>query len=142
MKTKVLMIFLLLSWTMSAQDKDAMKCLMEYYTSLKAYTHQYTQEKVYLHLDNNAYFPGETIWFKAYVVGAASLMPVQLSKVLYVELLTPEGQVMVRRKCELINGRTSGELPLKDLLHSGYYEVRAYTRAMLNWDVSCIFSLV
>ena len=142
MKTKVLMIFLLLSWTMSAQDKDAMKCLMEYYTSLKAYTHQYTQEKVYLHLDNNAYFPGETIWFKAYVVGAASLMPVQLSKVLYVELLTPEGQVMVRRKCELINGRTSGELPLKDLLHSGYYEVRAYTRAMLNWDVSCIFSRV
>ena len=50
MKTKVLMIFLLLSWTMSAQDKDAMKCLMEYYTSLKAYTHQYTQEKVYLHI--------------------------------------------------------------------------------------------
>ena len=24
------------------------------------------QEKVYLHLDNNCYFAGDTIWYKAY----------------------------------------------------------------------------
>jgi len=26
------------------------------------------QEKVYLHLDNQCYFVGDTIWYKAYVV--------------------------------------------------------------------------
>ena len=26
------------------------------------------QEKVYLHFDNNCYFLGDTIWYKAYVV--------------------------------------------------------------------------
>ena len=28
------------------------------------------QEKAYLHLDNNCYFKGDTIWYKAYVVRA------------------------------------------------------------------------
>ena len=31
------------------------------------------QEKVYLHLDNNCYFKGDTIWYKSYVVRADNL---------------------------------------------------------------------
>ena len=29
----------------------------------------FPQEKVYLHFDNTSYYLGETMWFKAYVVG-------------------------------------------------------------------------
>ena len=33
------------------------------------------QEKVYLHFDNNCYFLGDTIWYKAYVVLADDNTP-------------------------------------------------------------------
>ena len=127
--------------TACAQD-DVMTRLKHFFTNIAAYHHQYTQEKVYLHLDNNAYFPGETLWFKAYVVGAGTLLPTDMSKVLYVELLTPEGELMERKTYPILNGRTNGEFHLDKIVHTGYYEVRAYTRAMLNWDPAYAFSRV
>ena len=52
------------------------------------------QERVYLHFDNTAYYLGETMWFKAYVSFGADNRPSTLSKVLYVELVAPEGNVV------------------------------------------------
>ena len=49
------------------------------------------QERVYLHFDNTAYYLGETIWFKAYTTFGTDDRPSTLSKVLYVELVAPEG---------------------------------------------------
>ena len=131
----------MLSMNVMAQEDD-MTRLKKFFNNIASYNNQYTQEKVYLHLDNNGYFPGETIWFKAYVLAAGTLLPTDMSKVLYVELLTPEGEVFKRNKYPIVNGRTSGEFSLTDVIHTGYYEVRAYTRAMLNWDPAYIFSRV
>ena len=50
-------------------------------------------ERVYLHFDNTAYFLGETIWFKAFVTSNNDDRPTTLSRVLYVELVAPEGYV-------------------------------------------------
>ena len=101
------------------------------------------QERVYLHFDNTAYYLGETMWFKAYVSFGDDLRPSQLSKVLYVELVAPEGYVVKTNKYKIDdNGCCNGEFELNPLLLSGYYEVRAYTRYMLNWDKSAIFSRV
>lgn len=100
------------------------------------------QEKVYLHLDNTAYFLGETIWFKAYVVqtGRHTLSP--YSKTLYVELATPDGIVIETKKMKLVDGKADGFLLLKDSLTAGYYEVRAYTRFILNQGDDAVFSRV
>ena len=101
------------------------------------------QERVYLHFDNTAYYLGETMWFKAYVSFGDNLRPSQLSKVLYVELVAPEGYVVETKKYKLDdNGCCNGEFELTPLLLSGYYEIRAYTRYMLNWDKEAIFSRV
>lgn len=40
------------------------------------------QEKVYLHLDNQCYFVGDTLWYKAYVTRADNLSPTNLSRIL------------------------------------------------------------
>jgi len=129
--------------TQAQDDKTSLERLGNFAQNLLAYNSQYTQEKVYLHLDNNGYLPGETIWFKAYVFKASSLLPTDMSKVLYVELLNPDGQVMERKTLPVTNGRTYGDFRLnQSLCRSGYYELRAYTRAMLNWDQSYIFSRV
>lgn len=46
-----------------------------------------TQEKVYVHMDNNAYVQGDTVWYNAYVVRADDNSARPLSRILYVELL-------------------------------------------------------
>ena len=112
------------------------------------------QEKVYLHFDNTAYFQGETIWFSTTVVKATD-GTVADSKVLYVELLSPTGVVLRQQKLQVVDGRCHGSLPLVDAsvdeanakrgvlgYPSGYYEVRAYTRTMLNFDSHGCFSRV
>lgn len=100
----------------------------------------FPQEKVYLHFDNNSYYLGETMWFKAYVIGTGQTSR-PLSKVLYVELLAPEGYVVETKKYKLNeNGCCRGEFELKESLLSGYYTVRSYTRYMLNWGDEAVFS--
>ena len=95
------------------------------------------QEKVYIHTDNSCYFVGDTLWYKAYVVEADKLQPTTLSRILYVELLTPDGMLVERQRI-IISPKafTCGQFILQDSLYSGYYELRAYTRWMLNFNVS------
>ena len=94
------------------------------------------QEKVYIHTDNSCYFVGDTLWYKAYVVRADNLKPTDMSRILYVELLSPDG-LLVERQQIVVNpeGYTCGQFVLTDSLYSGYYEMRAYTRWMLNFNM-------
>ena len=95
------------------------------------------QEKVYLHLDNNCYYKGDTIWYKSYVVRADNLDYTDMSHILYVELLSPDGLVVERQNIIVSpDGYGDGNFTLKDSLYSGYYELRAYTRWMLNFRVT------
>ena len=95
------------------------------------------QEKVYLHLDNNCYYKGDTIWYKSYVVRADNLGYTDMSHILYVELLSPDGLVVERQNIIVSpDGYGDGNFTLKDSLYSGYYELRAYTRWMLNFRVT------
>ena len=101
------------------------------------------QEKVYLHFDNMGYFENETLWFKAYVTRTDNGHPSDLSKVLYVELLNPTGDVLQTLKYPIDSlGQSHGEMKLDTILGSGLYEVRAYTRYMTNWGTNAVFSRV
>lgn len=103
----------------------------------------FPEERVFLHFDNNAYFLGETMWFKAYVTSGSDDTPTTISRVLYVELVAPEGYVVKTNKYKIDEqGCCHGEFELNQLLLSGYYEIRAYTRYMLNRGKDAIFSRV
>lgn len=94
----------------------------------------FPQEKVFLHMDNTCYFLGDTIWFKAYVTRTDTKKPTDLSKILYVELLTPDGYLVERQQIPLENDTTGyGNFILTDSFYGGFYEMRAYTRWMLNF---------
>ena len=103
---------------------------------LLASSTQQTQEKVFVHTDNQCYFVGDTLWYKAYVVRADNLKPTDMSRLLYVELLSPDG-MLVERQTVIVSptGFTCGQFALTDSLYSGYYELRAYTRWNLNFNV-------
>jgi hypothetical protein len=99
---------------------------------LSAYYAATLPEKAYLHLDRPAYGTGETVWFSAYVVDALRHRPDTLSKVLHVDLLSPERRVVARRTLRLVGGRAAGDIELGDTLAAGTYLLRAYTNWMLN----------
>jgi hypothetical protein len=47
-------------------------------------------EKVYLHIDRESYYPGDDIWFKAYLIDASNLLLTSNSGNLHVELISPD----------------------------------------------------
>lgn len=99
------------------------------------------QEKVYLHFDNTGYFLKETMWFNAYVLDESN-RPSEISRILYVELVAPEGGVVRTHKYKLQDGMCHGEFYLDSAYLSGFYEVRAYTRYMCNFGTDNYFSRV
>ena len=99
-------------------------------------------EKAYLHLDNSAYFLGDMLRMPAYVMDTDTKRLTDKSKVLYIEMMAPEGYVVERRTYPLANGRCAGDVYLRPLLLSGLYEIRAYTRYMQNEGQTNCFSQV
>ncbi len=116
--------------------------LLRYPSMIDAFNRAYPQEKAYLHFDNTGYFIGETVRFKAYVVDCSLDSLSRLSSVLYVELVSPGGDVLETRKIRLEKGLGIGDIKLDNVLTSGFYEIRAYTRWMVNWGCEACFSRV
>ena len=115
--------------TAKADALDSLQTLLQ--------TKVQVQEKVYVQTDNNCYFVGDTLWYKAFVLRADDNKPTNMSKLLYVELLSPDGVVVERQRIVVSSkGVTCGQFALQDSLYSGYYELRAYTRWMLNFNVT------
>ncbi len=138
-----LMPAVLVLFAMPAQAQTtAFEQLFNRFKAAAQFDHEFPREKVYLHLDNNAYMVGETMWLKAYVVRASSLQPTTLSGVLYVELLNADGDLVERKLLQVKEGQAYGEFKLDMPVRAGFYEVRAYTREMLNWGREACFSRV
>ena len=131
-----------------------MDSLMRLAGNIHQFNSIFPQEKVYLQFDNTSYYIGETIWFKAFVSNASSLGRTQ-SKVLYVDLISPDGILLNREKLKIVAGQADGSIPLMDgstaqardlrgvlSFPSGFYEIRAYTSWMLNFHQENVFSRV
>ena len=131
--TKLILSFLLLSLTVVGSYAGGIEEIRQ---ALEQSSVSQIQEKVFVHTDNQCYFVGDTLWYKAYVVRADNLQPTDMSRILYVELLSPDG-LLVERQNIIVSpqGYTCGQFTLRDSLYSGYYELRAYTRWMLNFNV-------
>ncbi|WP_426493366.1 TonB-dependent receptor plug domain-containing protein [Hymenobacter sp. 102] len=97
-------------------------------------------ETSYLHLNQDAYAAGETLWFKAYVVGAGTHQLDTLSRVLYVDVVTPQRTVAFCRTLRLRQGMAEGDIVLPDTLRTGIYTIRAYTSWMRNWPEELLFT--
>ncbi|TPG62419.1 TonB-dependent receptor plug domain-containing protein [Hymenobacter nivis] len=89
-------------------------------------------EKAYLHLDQDGYAAGETVWYGAYLVDGEQHRPDSLSQVLHVELVSAQRRVVLRQALHLAGGRAPGALALPDTLAPGTYQLRAYTDWMRN----------
>jgi hypothetical protein len=126
-------------------DSLASGKLMQFARNIHVFNRLVPQEKVYLHFDNTGYVLGDTVWFKAYVVNASNFLPDTLSGVLYVELLNEKGKLLETKKLKIENGQCHGEFYLNGInveYFAGFFEIRAYTKFMLNFGEETVFSRV
>ena len=136
-------IFLLLfCLKASGQEPDiVLNKLTQFIRATDQFSQYIPHEKVYLHFDNTSYYQGDNIWFTCYVVTSELHQATELSKTLYVELLNPGGEIVDKRVLKIEDGRCHGDFTLGQLpFYSGFYEVRAYTKYMLNFGEDVIFS--
>ena len=114
---------------------------VEFIKQFKNIQDQLPREVVYLHTDRDWYYFGERIWFSAYAVSGGYLLPSELSGLLYVELVAPDGTIAKREMVDLEKGSGNGSLSFEEVEEkSGTYEIRAYTKWGLNFGESYAFT--
>lgn len=92
------------------------------------------QENLSIELNRTSFIPGEEVLISANCKIKGHNFSV--SKVLYVELISPNNEAVIQEKIAMVNGQASAELYLPSNLSSGTYTLLAYTRWMKNFGES------
>ncbi|RFZ85159.1 hypothetical protein DYU05_06045 [Mucilaginibacter terrenus] len=95
------------------------------------------REKIYIHFNQDRYFKGDTVWFKAYLFTDGR--PSNTSKNFYLELLNSSGQVSSRFTAPIIASTSSGFAVISANDGDLVTQCRAYTVATLNGDTSLLY---
>lgn len=93
------------------------------------------QERIYLQTDKPYYAAGDTVWFRAHLVDAATHMPVKRSRFVYVELHNQQADTLMQRLMVRSDedGVFANALLLPKDMRSGVYTLVAYTQWMRNF---------
>lgn len=97
------------------------------------------KEKVYVQTDHVFYKPGETVYFKLYLVNAQDQTPSKASSLAYVEVITPSGTQLAKYNYRVADGYVEGSFDLDEQAVGGVYKIRAYTSWMRNESESTWF---
>jgi hypothetical protein len=98
-------------------------------------------EKVYLQFDKPYYAVNDTIWFKAYLLNAPSLMFSAKSGLLHIGINSDSGKLIKQYLFIVKNGVARGNIVLDDKnFNTGTYTLRAYTNWMRNFDEDVFFN--
>ncbi|MEM6377185.1 MAG: hypothetical protein AAF705_03170, partial [Bacteroidota bacterium] len=106
--------------------------------SLNTYKYVKTPEKVFIHTNKSTYSNRENMWFKAYLVDGVDHRPQTQSKVIYVDLISPEDKIIKTWMIHKDQGFT-GDFVWNRNFPAGDYRLRAYTNFMRNTDADFFY---
>ena len=98
-----------------------------------------TKEKVYVQTSHVFFKPGETMFFKIYVVKANTQTPSFMSNVVYTEVISPSGTVVQKLNYGVESGYAEGSFDFSEQAPGGVYKIRAYTTWMRNENENTFF---
>jgi len=96
-------------------------------------------EKTLLITDRDIYCADEELFFSAFNISSEELRNSGWSNVLYVELISPDGQVIAQKKITYGQDGANGFLKIPVSTLTGNYYLRAYTRWMRDFSPSNYF---
>ena len=124
----VFFILLCIGFSGSAQNIDS---------TIARYATEYGQERTYLQYDKSAYTPGETVWFKAYLM--AGVAPADDSKTLYTDWTDDKGNILLHNVGPIVDATSNGQFDIPAGYAGQFIHVKAYTKWMLNFDSSFLY---
>jgi hypothetical protein len=92
-------------------------------------------------LNKPFFYPGENLWFGGEMLYQNPTKQDTLSRVLYVDILNEELDLLHQETYPIVGGKINGGLSLSDTLKKGNYLLRAYTRWSLNYGDLDVFEL-
>ncbi|MFI5132823.1 MAG: hypothetical protein ACHQEB_00735, partial [Chitinophagales bacterium] len=107
-------------------------------STIDTYATRYGQERAYLQYDKPDYAPGETIWFKAYLM--KGLFPADESKTFYTDWTDDNGNLLFRSISPLVDATTNGQFDIPANYPGKFIHVKAYTKWMLNFDSAFLYN--
>ena len=127
----ILVSFILINFNVgiSAQRKESVAKYIDNYNKL---TINQKEEKLYIHFDRPAYYSGDEVWFKAYLLMAANYQKDLTEKILYLELRDLKDSLLIKRNYKINKGTVNGIFYLPDSLLTGQYYFLSYTNWMKN----------
>src|SRR5580698_9059089 len=93
--------------------------------AINAYTSNYPVEQAYLHLDNNLYSAGDTVWFKAYML--ANSLPSALSANLYIDWYDTSGKLLLHQVYPIYHATVNGQFSIPSAYAGSAIHLLAYT---------------
>lgn len=95
------------------------------------------EERIYIHFDKTSYSPGESIWFKAYIM--KTIYPEDDSKTLYVDFSDEKGNLLLHSTSAIIDGTSFSQFDISPKYTGQFISIKAYTKWMLNFDSSFLY---
>src|ERR1044072_8554862 len=133
MRYFIVLFFLIVSINAQAQKPT----LSSVQNSIETLANNFPQEKIYIQFDKPSYAPGETIWFKAYIMTGADQS--LISKTLYIDFINADGRILKHGISPVLQSGAGGDYDVPVEFKGEYVYVKAYTRWMLNFDSSFLY---
>lgn len=132
MKKCVLLIFLGSIFSLVKAQK-----FREIDSVVRVYEAAFQPEKIYLHYDKHWAKPGETVWFKAYIM--TGTQPVSKSTNLYVDVYGQSGKLLQHTIWPIVKANAIGTVEIPAFYKEQLVQVKAYTAWMQNFDTSFLY---
>ncbi|MEP7373571.1 MAG: hypothetical protein ABI675_09310 [Chitinophagaceae bacterium] len=95
-------------------------------------------ERIYIHFDKDLYLPGESIFFKAYIISDGILS--DRSSSLYIGMLDITGRLSQQKIIPIYGGAANGSLDIPLAGNENYLWIRAYTNSAGKKDEAAVFT--
>lgn len=131
---KIILSFICILFTMSFYAQKRTNSITKIFLSQNRYIHNLQIEKFFLHTNKTTYYPGEKVWFKAYVVNDSDNKLSLETTNLHVNFYDAQKNLISNQLFLVESGTTHGEIELPTELDFGTYFIELTTQWNQNFD--------
>ena len=107
-------------------------------TSIEQNSTYFPQERIYIQFDKPSYSPGETIWYKAYLLSGTALSTISAN--FYIDFTDAAGNSIKHIILPVVQTSARGDFQVPEKYTQKSLHVRAYTKWMLNFDTTFLYN--
>ncbi len=136
--TQLIILLLILTGLQATSGLAQPITLQTVQNNISKFSSNFQQERMYIQFDKPAYSPGETIWFKAYLMAGLDIS--EISKSLYIDFTDADGAVLIHFISPVVQASARGQFDIPSDYAGKAMHIKAYTKWMLNFDTAFCYN--